>query len=237
MAETTGRIDADGRELLKLLALEGALSSRARISCSGLGDRLGVSTQTVSRRLQRLEDASLIDREIVTDGQRVRTTDSGEQLLRREYADYRQLFEGERVTELTGHVTGGMGEGKHYISLEGYMRQFVSKLGYTPFEGTLNIDLDEESVHARAGLDSIEPIRIDGWENDNRTYGPAFCWPAWVEAATDGEQSRYEQTHVIAPERTHHGDDQLELIAPDRLRDVLSLTDGDELTIHVENER
>lgn len=231
MAESTGvTVGADEREVLKLLALEGALRSRARVTCSELGDRLDVSTQTVSRRLQRLEDAALIDRQIVSDGQLVGTTESGERVLRGEYADYRQLFEHDQEIELTGTVTSGMGEGSHYISLSGYMRQFRSKLGYAPFAGTLNVELDEESVHARAGMESIEPIRIDGWENDDRTYGPAFCWSASV--GVDGEE--YESAHVIAPERTHHADDQLELIAPDKLRDVLSIADGDELTTYVE---
>jgi riboflavin kinase len=233
MAESTGvMVGADEREVLKVLALDGALGGQTQVSCSGLSGRLDVSTQTVSRRLQRLGDADLIDREIVSSGQRVTTTDSGERVLRREYADYRRLFESEQEVELTGTVTGGMGEGKHYISLSGYMRQFTSKLGYEPFAGTLNVELDEEGIHARAGLDAIEPIRIDGWENDDRTYGPAFCWPAWVETSEDGQT--YDRAHVIAPERTHHGDDQLELIAPDRLRDELSLEDNDKLIIHVE---
>ncbi|MFC6961087.1 CTP-dependent riboflavin kinase [Halocatena marina] len=231
MAESTGvTVGADEREVLKVLALDGALEGQAQVSCSSLGGRLDVSTQTVSRRFQRLDEAGLIDRQIVSDGQLVSTTDAGKRVLRREYADYQRLFEREQGIELTGMVTGGMGEGKHYISLSGYMRQFTSKLGYEPFAGTLNIDLDEASVHARAGLESIDPIRIDGWENDDRTYGPAFCWSAHVES----NGRTYDSAHVIAPERTHHADDQLELIAPDRLRDELSLEDGDELTIHVE---
>jgi riboflavin kinase len=75
-----------------------------------------------------------------------------------------------------------------------------------------------------------DPIDIDGWEDEERTYGPAYCYPATVETA-DGE--RYEPAHVIAPERTHHDDDQLEVIAPDKLRDELALDDGDQITIHV----
>jgi len=34
--------------------------------------------------------------------------------------------------------------------------------------------------------------------------------------------------------RDHHGDDQLEVIAPQKLRDVLGLADGDEVTVRVE---
>ncbi len=40
--------------------------------------------------------------------------------------------------------------------------------------------------------------------------------------------------HATVPERTHHTVDQLEIIAPVKLRDELDLTDGDHVTIHVE---
>jgi riboflavin kinase len=122
-----------------------------------------------------------------------------------------------------------MGEGRHYISLPGYMRQFEAKLGYEPFLGTLNVELDERSVRERGHLSSFEPITIEGWEDDERTYGPAYCYPVSVESG-DGE---YEPAHVIAPERTHHGEEKLEVIAPEKLRDVLTLADGDEVTVHV----
>jgi riboflavin kinase len=73
-------------------------------------------------------------------------------------------------------------------------------------------------------------VRIDGWEDDDRTYGPAVCYPATVEAG--GEE--YEPAHVIAPERTHHDEDQLEVIAPVKLREALGLDDGDPLTVRIE---
>ncbi|MFQ3318011.1 MAG: riboflavin kinase [Natronomonas sp.] len=230
MSQTAERVSHDELATLKLVALDGALEGRATVTCSGLAGRLDASNQTASRRLQRLEDAGYIDREMTGDGQHITITESGERALQREYADYRRLFEGDADVELSGVVTSGMGEGRHYISLSGYMRQFRDRLGYEPFAGTLNVDLDEESVRTRARMDALDPVGIDGWEDDERTYGPAFCWPATIETA-DGE--RYERAHVIAPERTHHGDDQLEVIAPEKLREELGLDDGDHLTIHV----
>ena len=230
MAQSTGRVGHDELATLKLVALDGALEGRATVTCSSLADRLDASNQTASRRLQRLEDAGYLEREMTGDGQRVAVTTDGERALQREYADYRRLFEGDADVELSGVVTSGMGEGRHYISLEGYMEQFRERLGYEPFAGTLNVELDEESVRARARMDALDPIGIDGWEDDERTYGPAFCWPATV-ATADGD--RYADAHVIAPKRTHHGDDQLEVIAPEKLRDELALDDGDHLTIHV----
>ncbi|MCQ4334585.1 CTP-dependent riboflavin kinase [Natronomonas sp. F2-12] len=229
MSQTTGRVGHDELATLKLVALDGALEGEATITCSGLAARLEASNQTASRRLQQLEDAGYLSRELTGDGQRVAVTDEGERALQREYADYRRLFEGDADVTLRGTVTSGMGEGKHYISLSGYMRQFRERLGYEPFPGTLNVDLDEESVRARARTDALDPVGIDGWEDEERTYGPAFCWPATIEA----HGGRREGVHVISPERTHHGADQLEIIAPVKLRDALDIEDGDGVSVHV----
>jgi len=230
MPQTTGRVGHDELATLKLVALEGALEGRTTVTCSGLADRLDASNQTASRRLQRLEDAGHLHREVTGDGQIVSITDEGERALQREYADYRRLFEGDADVTLRGTVTSGMGEGRHYISLPGYMRQFRERLGYEPFPGTLNVELSDESIRTRARMDALDPVEIDGWADDERTYGPAFCWPAAVET-TDGE--RYDDVHVIAPERTHHDADQLEVIAPEKLRETLEIEDHDELNVHV----
>ncbi|WP_255193335.1 CTP-dependent riboflavin kinase [Natronobeatus ordinarius] len=216
--------------VLKLLAIEGGLSGDLKISCSALADQLDASNQTASRRLQRLESATLLERDTVSDGQWVAITDAGERALRAEYEDYRRIFEDGSEIELEGTVTGGMGEGRHYISLPGYNRQFEDRLGYEPYPGTLNVDLLEESVRRRSAVSSLEPVPIDGWEDDERTYGPAVCYPATLETA-DGEC--YEGAHTIEPERTHHDDDKLEVIAPAKLRDELDLSDDDHLTIYV----
>jgi riboflavin kinase len=229
MPETRRALGADGLVTLKELALLGALDGTKKLSCSDLADRLDASTQTASRRLQHLDEEEYVDRDIVSDGQWVEITDGGERRLQAEYADYRRLFERDAGVSLTGVVTSGMGEGRHYISLSGYMRQFKERLGYEPYAGTLNIDLTAESIRRRAHLGAIEPITIEGWEDDERTYGPAYCYPATVRA-----DESYGPAHIIAPERTHHGDDHLEVIAPDRLRDALGLEDDDEVTVDVE---
>lgn len=229
MGQTRQALGSDGVTTLKHLALDGALDGATKLSCAALADQLEASTQTASRRLQRLEEGEYITRDIVGDGQWVEITRAGEQRLQAEYESYRLIFERDIAVELTGAVTSGMGEGRHYITLPGYMEQFREKLGYEPFPGTLNVDLTDESVRSRARLDALEPLTIEGWEGEERTYGPAYCYPASL--AADG--TTYEGAHVIAPERTHHGDDHLELIAPDELRDTLVLSDGTEVTISV----
>ncbi len=231
MQNAAAAVGHDELATLKLVALEGGLTQPAKVSCSGLADRLSASNQTASRRLQGLEEAEYVEREVVSDGQWVTITDAGEAALRREYSDYQQIFEPESPLSLSGTVTSGMGEGKHYISLPGYMEQFTAKLGYEPFAGTLNVVLDEQSVRARARLASIDAVPIDSWESDDRTYGAATCYPARIETV-DGDA--YEPTHIIVPDRTHHNEENIELIAPVKLRDELSLNDDELLTVHVE---
>lgn len=230
MSTATAAVGHDEVATLRRIALDGGIAGETKLSCAGLASTLDVSAQTASRRLQRLEDAGLLERETVHDGQWVRITQAGETLLREEYQTYRQVFESPTEIDLRGRVTSGMGEGRHYISLPGYMRQFEDRLGYAPFAGTLNLELDDESRRARAGLHSFEPIQIDGWEDDERTYGPAVCFPARVE--TPGGD-HHDEAHVIAPERTHHDEDQLEVIAPEQLRESLGVDDGDVLVVAV----
>ena len=229
MQEQAASVGPDELATLKHLALLGALDGATTVTCATLADRLDASNQTASRRLQRLEETGAVTRELLGDGQQVTITDDGERALRGEYEQYRRVFERSDSVRLSGLVTSGMGEGRHYISLPGYMEQFIDRLGYEPFPGTLNVELDEESIEARARMDALDPVRIDGWEDDDRTYGPAFCWPATAEAG----KHEYEQAHVIAPERTHHGADQLEVIAPEKLRDTLGLEDDEEVTVRV----
>ncbi|WP_144905251.1 DUF120 domain-containing protein [Halobellus captivus] len=233
MAESAvSAVGHDELAALKFVALEGARTGPVKISCSALADRLDASNQTASRRLQRLERAGHVERDVVADGQWVSLTESGEAALHREYSHYRRIFEetDPSAVELDGTVTSGMGEGRHYISLSGYMEQFEERLGYEPFPGTLNVDLDEESVRARSAVSSLSGIPIDGWEDDERTFGPATCYAAIVEY--EGETA--ETAHIIVPERTHHDETQLEIIAPVRLRDALGLEDGDGVTVSVE---
>jgi riboflavin kinase len=239
MQETAPAVSHDAILTLRTIALDGGFAGETKLSCSWLADELGVSNQTASRRIRALSDAGLVERDTVSDGQWVRITDRGKRTLREEYETYRRVFEEPETITLEGAVTSGMGEGRHYISLPGYMEQFEDRLGYAPFPGTLNLDLEPASVRARAGLAAFEPITIEGWEGEDRTYGPAFCYPASLETeGSDGDDTgeRYETAHVITPERTHHDEDQLEVIAPEKLREELDLVDGDRLAVHVAGE-
>jgi riboflavin kinase len=221
----------DDVAMLRHLATAGALDREVSTSAQELASELqqDISEERVSRQLVRLAEAGFLTRQVDNDEELIRVSSPGRRTLEREYHEYRQIFDNRHEVTLEGFVTSGMGEGAHYITLEGYARQFAERLGYTPFAGTLNVDLIEESVRQRTGIASLSPIPIDGWEGEDRTYGAATCYP--VELVSAGES--YDEAHALIPDRTHHDEDQLELIAPDRLRDVLHLADGDSITVRI----
>lgn len=216
--------------LLKHLVLEGNADRMTKSSRSSLANELHLPVQTVSNQLRQLEKNGLIERLTENGEQEISINDHGLSVLRREYELYRRIFDAPEVVELTGTVCMGLGEGQYFVSLPGYKKQFETRLGYEPFEGTLNVELTSESVRRRSAIGHMNAILIEGWEGEERTYGPVVCYPATLRL-THGEQ--YEPAHIVAPKRTHHDEDQLEVLAPDELREVLSLEEGDQVTVHV----
>jgi riboflavin kinase len=142
---------------------------------------------------------------------------------------HRLSSERESGTTLTGRVTRGFGDARHFIPLSGYCEQFRDKLGYEPFAGTLNIELAGESVSERSQITAVDRIAIEGWEGEDRSYGPAYCYPSTIEAAG----GTYSNVHIIEPERTRHEQNVVEVIAPVNLRDRLPCGDGEYVNLHV----
>lgn len=229
------KIEYDELATLRFLAHCTRLTGEARISCSTLADEFDVSNQTASRRIRKLTEEGLLkrsrdgDEDEDEDRQTLTLTTHGIGLLLQEFKQYRELFECISDVEMVGKVTSGLGKGGDFVTLAGYASQFLERLGYEPYQGTLNIRLSSESAPARMLLDALEPIQVDSWSDESGDYGAASCYPATVENEA-GE--RYRGAHIIVPERTDHDQLELEVIAPDYLREKLSLEDGDLISIH-----
>jgi riboflavin kinase len=212
-------------QCLKTIAVMGGLKGQVFLSSQSLGGALGMSPQTAARRLRSLEQKILLTRSVTPDGQYVTITKNGEEALRREYADYCRVFETEASGfSLHGSVISGLGEGRYYMSLEPYVRQFVQVLGFEPFPGTLNIRIEPSGLAARKRLDQLEWIGIDGFTADGRTFGSARCLPCRIGMTPCG---------IIIPGRSHYPDDVLEIIAPVSLREAYHLADTDEVNVEV----
>ncbi|MEM4700412.1 MAG: DUF120 domain-containing protein [Candidatus Nezhaarchaeales archaeon] len=209
------------------LALLGAAKHPVVINTSAFGRAQGVSQQTASRRLIELERRGLIKREVARWGQEVALTDEGVEALRGVYLELRKLFEGEVASvALVGEVFTGIGEGAYYVSREGYRRQFIAKLGFDPYPGTLNVRLrDSKSLANREILNHFKGIEVEGFSDGDRTYGPVKCFKATINGRVEGA--------LVIAKRTHYGRDVVEFIAPVNIRRLLGLRDGDVIKAEV----
>jgi riboflavin kinase len=209
---------------LKALAKKGAFDQMITISTTELGVELGVSQQTASNRIRTLLEKGLVKRRLGTRDQSIMITRKGMGLLRKELADYKKIFGGEKHVTITGKVSTGLGEGQYYLNRTKYKRQLKQKLGYEPYEGTLNLSVNESEMVKLEMLPESKKIHIDGFKAEGRTFGAATCIPVKIADVN---------CTIVLPQRSHHVK-VLEIISAQYLRDEFGLKDGDELTLSVE---
>lgn len=198
--------------MLLVLLRHGAHKAPVRITTSVMGAEAGMSQQNSSRKLLALEKEGYLERD--KDG--IRLTRKGCDSLAADYASLRKAFEGERL-EIGGTIVKGLGEGRYYLSLDGYRKAIRQKLGFHPFPGTLNVKMDEDERWKKQQLIQMEPVIIPGFRDRKRTYGDLFSYRCKL-----GD----EDCAVVVPMRTHHGPDIIEVIAAVDLKRALRKKDG-----------
>jgi len=213
--------------LLKLAEM-GAHRRTAKISTEYLAGKLGTSQQTASRYLIELDNEGLIRRTITPEGCLIKITDNGVKELKKLYSNLRFLMEAAYPPSITleGLVFTGIGEGAYYISKEQYRKQFIEKLGFDPYPGTLNLKLTTDyDIKTRSELESYPAIEIEGFRNEDRTFGSVKCYPAIIENKVKGA--------LVLALRSHYDASVIEVIAPVFLRKHLKLKDGHKVKAEV----
>lgn len=213
--------------LLKLAEM-GAHRRVARVSTEYLARKLDVSQQSSSRYLIELERKGWISRAMTPEGCLLKITDAGVRELNKLYSNLRFLMESTYPPSITleGTVFTGLGEGAYYIAKEQYRKQFIEKLGFDPYPGTLNLKLTTDyDSKARDELEAYPGVEIDGFQNEDRTFGPVKCYPVIIENKIKGA--------LILALRSHYDASVLEIIAPVQLRRNLKLKDGNKVKVEV----
>jgi riboflavin kinase len=206
------------------LALMNAVQQPIQISVVEFSKRLRTSPMTASRRLKELEDSGLIARKRSGRSQAIIVTKKGSNELKEQYLAYKSIFEAKPAIELEGTIASGLGEGKYYLSIRGYTKQFEELLGFTPYPGTLNIKLADESAAARVRLDNLAPVYISSFKTSNRTYGGIKSYVASI-GGIDGA--------IIVPDRSHYHNDIIETIASVSIKKTLKIGNGDLIKVVV----
>jgi len=196
-----------------LALIEIAKKRGGKITSVELGNALGISQQTASRRLKELEKSSLIRKE----GKRVIIEEEGMKILKEIYLNLDSIFREQR--SVYGKLFSGLGEGKYYVSKHGYREQFIKKLGFSPYPGTLNLYLSfDENKKLENILAEKEYIILRGFRNENRTFGDVKCYRVLVENQIESA--------LLKPFRTHHMPNVVEIISKEFLRKKLNINDG-----------
>jgi len=127
---------------------------------------------------------------------------------------------------LEGTVFTGLGEGAYYISKDPYKKQFIEKLGFEPFPGTLNLKLTTDyDIKTRSELEAYPAIEVEGFRNENRTFGSVRCYPVIIENKVKGA--------LVTALRSHYDSSVVEIISSVFLRKHLNLKDGHKVKVEI----
>jgi riboflavin kinase len=129
--------------------------------------------------------------------------------------DESKMVKETKTVRVKGRVFSGTGEGAKFIKLSWVKDQIREKMGFTPYEGTLNLRLDEEGKKVRKTLEEAVSVII----LPENGYCRGKCFKARIMGSVDGA--------VMIPEVGGYPDDVLEVIAPINLRERFRLKDGD----------
>ncbi|MBS7642258.1 MAG: DUF120 domain-containing protein [Candidatus Bathyarchaeia archaeon] len=208
--------------LIKLIEL-GAHRGFIEISTRRLGSTLGLSQQSASRLLRKLEAEGLIERNRELRGSRVKVTMEGFVPLIDLYNLLKNILEKPSALVFRGIVFSGLGEGAYYVRI--YSKLFLEKLGFIPYPGTLNLKLKSlDDIKVARSILMFPAIEIKGFSNGSRSYGDVKCYRAYI---------RSEEVYIVFPERTHYRNDVVEVISAENIREKLRLRDGDIVDVEV----
>ena len=212
---------------LSQLLSKGAKHNFVSITTSILGKSIHKSQQAASKHLVELENSGFIER--IMNGRKVsvKITQKGySELAKLSSILHSSIQSSPSYIELKGILVSGMGEGKYYMSLKGYTKQFKTKIGYVPFPGTLNVQLlKKEYITSITQFENFDGIMINGYSDEKRTYGWVKCFDARLNNSV--------KCHLIILERTHHDNSTIELISKKNIRKYKKLKDGSKLSIRI----
>lgn len=211
---------------LLLLAEKEAYVKSVKFTTPILAQMLGTSQQSASRILIKMENEGLIERRIVGRLSYIKLTDKGINELKNLYIELKSIIERPMEVTLEGRVFSGLGEGAYYLSQDHYKRNIKEKFGFDPYPGTLNITLlSKDAIENRELIKRYADIEINGYKNALRTYGRV--------RGILGTFNDKDLCAILFIERTHYGENVIEVISPIYLRGKYGLRDGDKVKVTV----
>lgn len=204
-------------DILLYLAENTKLYGRLKRSTIKISKEMGVSQQTISRKIEELANLGYIDKKSFLNGIEVGLNDKAISFLKKRKDALDSAFGGS--DSLKGRVFLGYGEGKYYM--KNYKKKLKQELGFEPYEGTLNVRV--EFVELKRFLHGLKKIRVNEFSTKERSFGAVDCYPVMVEDKIKGA--------IVIPGRNKYGGDVVEIIAPVYLRKALNIKDNGQIKI------
>jgi riboflavin kinase len=194
----------------------GGLFGYVRLSGSSLGSLLGISQQAAARRLVKATEAGFLIKKHTAFGFEYTLSEKTKSQLS-------ELLETFKKTPGPRHISAkvfsGVGEGRFFLELRGYKKQFEQIYSFKPYPGTLNLRAKENI------FESFKPFPakiVNGFKTGGRTYGLVLTYKAKIRY-----NGQNQDCVAVFPQISRYGDDTVEVIAATSLRKKLGLVDGD----------
>lgn len=129
---------------------------------------------------------------------------------------------------LMGRVVSGSGKARTFLSMSQYVEKIKEKVGFTPFPGTLNIELEQQSVKKRKLMNKLKPIVVSGFESGGKNFGGLHLYKAQVTI-----KEKTNGCVVVVPEKSEYGLEILEVIAEIEFRKECDIKEGDLIEVTV----
>ncbi len=200
-------------DILLYIAENADLYGKLKKSTIKIAKELKASQQTISRRIDELAKKGFLEKNSSLSGVEVKLKNKGVEALKKRRDALNSIF--EESDELEGRVFLGFGEGKYYM--KNYKSRLKKKLGFNPYEGTLNARVDH--IELKKFLHGLKKVRIDEFSTKERSFGAVDCYPVVIEDKIKGA--------IVIPNRNKYEGDVVEIIAPVYLRKALKVNDND----------
>ena len=125
--------------------------------------------------------------------------------------------------KITGKIVSGAKQGAFFTGLEWVQQQCLTKLGFAPWPGTLNLEIPMDHVAV------IEELKVkEGMElvSPDSNYCSGHVFPVSIEGLPAAVVLPAEDVRV-------HPKNIVEIISPEMLKSALKANDGDWLTLTI----
>jgi CTP-dependent riboflavin kinase len=125
--------------------------------------------------------------------------------------------------KISGKIVSGAKQGAFFTQLEWVREQCLKKLGFTPWPGTLNLEISMdrvaviEKLKVKGGLELISP---------DANFCSGHVLPVSIQGIPAAIVLPAEDVRV-------HPKNVVEIISPEMLKDALGVEDGDWVTVAI----